>query len=314
MIEKMGQLSRTYINILTMKNKLLILLTAILFLSACGPKISGKDEKSFKASKAKMEEKLDKEEKETLEKALRVIVLKAMKESWNHPEKEKGKSFDEMTMAMIDGKTFSGIVSYAEDFLKADRDEKVKNAEAEIDSLQKDKLKAEAIIKKLAAFKLTKISISEDQFFSDDPKQPYLDMVFKNTSTENLLGEYMLSINIYSKKTGEKIASQEQGGTWNDDFALKPNESYDYHQPLLSEAIAHSNLWKTTKYPITDFSAFDLVLKASAIKITTKKDGVIVKPKDDIAYYDAEIKKLNAEIKELKDKKATLDELELTGR
>ncbi|HEX8576417.1 MAG TPA: DUF6694 family lipoprotein [Flavobacterium sp.] len=294
-----------------MKNKPLILLIATLFLLACGPEISGKDEKSFKASKAKMEEKLDKEEKETLEKALRVIVLKAMKEKWDHPEENKGKSFDEMTMAIIDGKTFSGIVNYAEDFLKADKEEGIKNANAEIDSLNKEKLKVKAIIKKLDAFKLTKVFISEDQFFS--AKQPYLDMVFTNTSAENLLGEYMFDITIYSKKTGEVIASQEQGGTWNDDYVLKPNENFDYHQPLLSEAIAHSNLWKTAKYPITDFSPFDLVVKAYATTITTKKDGTISKPRADIAYYDAKIKKLKEEIKELKDRKATLDELELTN-
>ena len=124
----------------------------------------------------------------------------------------------------------------------------------------------------------------------------------------------MLNIEVYSKKTGEKIAAQGQGGTWNDDFALKPNESYDYHQPLLSEAVQHSNLWKTAKYPITDFSPYDLVIKAYATKITTKKGGTIERPKVNVAYFDAEIKKLNEEIKALKETKATLDELELTDK
>ena len=282
--------------------------------AACGPTISGKDEQSFKTSKAKMEEKLDKEEKENLEKALRIIVVKAMKEKWNSPDKYEGKSFDKISMEMIDGKSFSAIISYAEDFLKADRDEKIANKTAEIDSLEKDKLKSIEIIKKIDAFKLTKISISEDVFFSDDPKQPFLDLTFTNTSKEDIIGAYMLNIEVYSKKTGEKIAAQGQGGTWNDDFALKPNESYDYHQPLLSEAVQHSNLWKTAKYPITDFSPYDLVIKAYATKITTKKGGTIERPKTDTAYFDAEIKKLNEEIKALKETKATLDELELTDK
>ncbi|SOD18386.1 hypothetical protein [Pedobacter xixiisoli] len=289
-----------------------VLSICILILSSCGPTISGKDEAAFKTSKAKMEEKLDKEEKKNLEKALRIIVVKAMKEKWDFPEKYEGKSFDQISMGMIDGKSYSAIISYAEEFLAADRDEKIVKKTAEIDSLKKDKLQASKIEKQLDAFKLTKISISEDQFFSDDPKSPYLDLVFKNTSKEDIIGEYMFNIEVYSKKTGEKITAQGSGGTFNDDFAIKPNESYDYHQPLLYDAVMHSNLWKTAKYPITDFSPHDLVIKAYASKITTKKDGIITRPKTDAAYFDSEIKKLNEEIASLKERKATLDELELT--
>ncbi|TKC01768.1 DUF6694 family lipoprotein [Pedobacter cryotolerans] len=297
-----------------MKNtySLLILFVITILFSACGPTISGTGEQSFKTSKAKMEEKLDKTEKEDLEKALRVIMLKAMKEKWNSPEKNEGKTFDKMVMEMIDGKTYSAIISYAEDFLKADRDEKIKNAETEIDSLQKEKIKTEAIIKKIAAFKLTKISISEDESF--DEKQPYLDLVFTNTSAYNLTGEYMFNIEIFSKKTGQRIAAQGQGGTWNDDYVLKPNETFEDHQPLLSEAVAHTNLWKTAEYPIIDFSPYDLVIKAYATKITTKKEGTIERPKANAAYFDTEIKKLNEEIAALKEQKGTLNELELTNK
>ena len=256
-----------------MKNtfSILILSFCMMLLYACGPSISGKDEQSFKTSRAKMEEKLDKSEKEKLEKAFRIIAVKAMKEKWNFPGKYEGKSFDKISMEMIDGKNYSAIISYAEDFLKADKNEKIAQKATEIDSLQKDKAKVAKISKQLDAFKLTKISISEDQFFSDDPKQPYLDLVFINSSAEALIGEYMFNIEVYSKKTGEKIAAQSSGGTFNDDYAIKPNETYDYHQPLFSEAIAQSNLWKTAKYPITDFSPYDLVIKAYATKITTKK-------------------------------------------
>ena len=123
----------------------LILSFITLFLFSCGPTISGKDEQAFKTSKAKMEEKLDNPEKENLEKALRVIVLKAMKEKWNFPEKYKEKSFDKISMEMIDGKSYSAIISFAEEFLAADRDEKIANKTAEIDSLEKDKLKAAKI-------------------------------------------------------------------------------------------------------------------------------------------------------------------------
>lgn len=287
-----------------------ILSICILLLSSCGPTISGKDEQAFKTSKAKMEEKLDKTEKENLEKALRVIVLKAMKEKWNAPEKYEGKSFDKISLEIIDGKSYSSIISFAEEFLAADRDEKIAQKTIEIDTLQKNKQKVAEIIKKIDAFKLTKSFITEDDYF--DAKTPFLNLVFTNTSKENLVGEYMFNIEIFSKKTGEKIAAQGQGGAFNDDYSIKPNETYEHHQPLLSEAIEHTNLWKTAKYPITDFSAYDLIIKAYPTKITTKKDGTIERPKEDAAYFDGEIKKLNEEIKALKAQKATLDELELT--
>lgn len=290
----------------------LILSLIILILSSCGPTISGKDEQSFKTSKAKMEEKLDKIEKENLEKALRVIALKAMKEKWNFPEKYENKSFDDISMEMIDGKSYSGIISYAEDFLAADKKEKIVQKTTEIDSLEKSKADVAKIVKQLDAFKLTKISISEDEGF--DEMQPYLDLVFTNKSGEDLIGEYMFYIEIFSKKTGEKIAAQGQGGTFNDDYAIKPNGTYEHHQPLLSEARAHSNLWQTAKYPITDFSPYDLVIKAYATKITTKKGGKIERPKTDIAYFDNQIKTLKSEIKELEESKGTLDELELTDK
>jgi len=279
-------------------------------LSSCGPSISGKDEQSFKTSKAKMEEKLDKAEKEKLEKALRVIAMKAMKEKWDSPEKYEGKSFDKIAMEMIDGKTYSGIINYAEDFLAADNKEEIARKTVEIDSLEKSKTEVIKLTEQIEALKLTKVSISEDESF--DEKVPYLDLVFTNTSTENLIGEHMINIEIFSKKTGERITAQEQGGTFNDDYAIKPNETYEHHQPLLNDAIMHSKLWKAAKYPITDLSPYDLVIKAYATKITTKKGGTITRPKVDIAYFDTEIKKLKEEIAALKESKSSLDELELT--
>ena len=290
----------------------LILSLIILILSSCGPTISGKDEQSFKTSRAKMEEKLDKTEKENLEKALRVIAAKAMQEKWNFPEKYESKSFDKISMEMIDGKSYSAIISYAKDFLAADKKEKIAQKTAEIDSLEKSKLAAAKIEKQLQAFKLTKVSISEEESF--DEMQPYLDLVFTNNSGDDVIGEHMFYIEIFSKKTGERIAAQGQGGEFKDDFAIKPNETYEHHQPLLSEAIQHSNLWKTAKYPITDFSPYDLVIKAYAKKITTRKGGTIEKPKIDIAYLDNQIKTLKNEIKELENSEGTLDELELTDK
>ncbi|MFC3561422.1 hypothetical protein [Pedobacter jamesrossensis] len=298
-----------------MKTKLTLLLFAIMLFASCGPTISGKDEQSFKASKAKMEEKLDKEDKEKLEIALRVIVAKAMKEKWNNPDdaKYKGKSFDVIVMTMIDGKTFSGIVSYAEDFLKEDRDKNIENKTKEIDSLTIQKAKFIEQNKAIDNFKLTKTSISEQEYF--DEKSPFLDLTFVNKTGAEIF-DYMIQINIYSKKTGELIASQQQGTSsekrddYKDGEGIKPNEEYFWSQPLLNKAQNHSTLWKTAKYPITNFEPFDLVIKAFPALIITKKEKLVRVA--NLEILDKEIKQLQEEVKGLKETKGNLDELELT--
>ncbi|MBC6110227.1 hypothetical protein ACFOG5_15735 [Pedobacter fastidiosus] len=292
-----------------MKNNILILSICCALLTSCGPKMSGKDEASFNASKAKMEEKLSKSEKENLEKALRVVVLKAMKEKWNHPKDElyKGKSFDDISLKMVDGKTYSGIVKFAKEFLKEDKAEKIKNTQVELDSLTKQSIALKAKTKDLDNFKLTKVSISEDDFFGPSP---FLDLTFLNKTGSEIIGEYMYQIDIYSKATGKIIASQQQGGSFNAGSGVKPNEEDLYHQPLLSDAVAHSSLWKSAKYPIADLSKFDLVVKAYPITLTTKK-GTLERPKN-LAGLENEIKELNQKLVELNKTEGTLDELELT--
>lgn len=292
-----------------MKNNILILFICCILLTSCGPKISGKDESSFKSSKAKMEEKLSKAEKENLEKALRVVVLKAMKEKWNHStdERYKGKSFDVISLKMIDGKTYSGIVKFAEEFLKEDKEEKIKNTKVELDSLNKQHIVLKEKTKDLDKYQLTKISISEDDFFGPSP---FLDLTFVNKTNEEVIGDYMYQIDIYSKATGKLIASQQQGGGFSNGSGVKPNEEDLYHQPLLSDAVAHSTLWKSAKYPITDLSKFDLVVKAYPIKLTTKK-GILERPKNLIAL-ETEMKELNQKLVDLNKTEGTLDELELT--
>ncbi|TDG35583.1 hypothetical protein EZJ43_13255 [Pedobacter changchengzhani] len=292
-----------------MKLKIMLLAFAVMLFASCGPTISGKDEQSFKASKAIMEAKLSVTEKDDLEKALRVLTAKAMKEKWEKPDDVnfKGKSFDAIVMNMIDGKTFSGIVDYAEDFLKADRDKSIKEKTTEIDSLTTEKIKIAKQNKVLDNFKLTKVSISEQEWFGE--KTPFLDLTFVNNMGTEILG-YNVQINIYSKATGKIIASQEQGTSFKVDQALKPNAEDVWSQPLLFEAKEHSKLWATAQYPITDFSKFDLKIEAFPKTVETKKEKLV--RVGGLENIDKKIKYLKTELEQLKETKGTLDELELT--
>ncbi len=296
-----------------MKSKFTILILVAVLFTSCGPKLSGKDEESFKASKAKMEEKLDKADKEKLEIALRVVVMKAMKEKWDKADdpKYKGKSFDQISMAMVNGKTFSGLVNYAEDFLKEDRDRNIEAHTQEIDSLKKGNEKISAQNKELDGFKLTKISLVEGVFMSE--KVPYVDYTLVNKTGQEIL-RYTIQLDVYDAKTGKLIASGSQGTGEtidpNDDVeGIKPNEEYSSTETL-NGIDQNSDLWKNAKYPITDLSTYNLKIKVFPAMMITKK-GKFIRVQNN-SNLEQQITALESTIKELKETKGTLEELELT--
>lgn len=57
--------------------KRIILLAILPLMYSCQEKFNGKDEESFKISREKIEQNLNKNEKVSLEKALRVVALEA---------------------------------------------------------------------------------------------------------------------------------------------------------------------------------------------------------------------------------------------
>lgn len=103
--------------------KLLLLLAILPFMISCQEKFNGKDEQSFKNSREKIEQNLDKNEKTDLEKAMRVVAMEAMRLKWEEPKKYDGKSFNKISLEMIDGLSYSSVVDLAEDILK-DRNKK----------------------------------------------------------------------------------------------------------------------------------------------------------------------------------------------
>ncbi|UKJ08528.1 hypothetical protein [Solitalea lacus] len=74
--------------------------------------------KKFQSFERKSRKKLDDDEKTNLEKAMRVIALDAMRLKWEQPEKYERKSFNDISLKMIDGLSYSSVVDLAEDILK----------------------------------------------------------------------------------------------------------------------------------------------------------------------------------------------------
>lgn len=289
----------------------LLILTGTVLFTGCGPTLSGKDDDSFNASKAKMEEKLKATEKTDLEKALRVLHAKAMISKFKGTAEAKDKSIDDMLMGYIDGKTFSGVVAAAEDFLKQDNQDKIIQAKAEIDSLGKERVKLMGQTKVLSQFKLIKMELSKDKFFEDSI--PYLDLTFINNTGDEVIGEHMIRYDVLSKSTGKVLSGVGSGGTFNEDGGLKPNETYEMHEVLSTDVREHSaKLWKSAVYPVKDLSTVDLEVKAYPIVITTKKGGKVELPRA-LEGINKKIQELNIDLKERESRKGKLEEFELTN-
>lgn len=115
--------------------KRIILLAILPLMFSCQEKFNGKDEESFKISREKIEQNLNKNEKVSLEKALRVVALEAMRLKWEETPKYNGKSFNKISLELIDGLSFSSVVDLAEDILKERNTKEIKQLSSEIDSL-----------------------------------------------------------------------------------------------------------------------------------------------------------------------------------
>lgn len=289
---------------------LIAILLSTALLTACGPRLSGADERAFDASKAEMEATLSPAQKIELEKALRVLVLKAMSDKAEHPEQYRRQSFNAISLKLVDGQSYSGIVELAEDHLKAANQKDQARTRAKIAELEQDKAQTAAVIRQLEAFQPGPIEISQDDFMGEDI--PFLDLAFRNRGDAEIVGEYAYSVAISSKSSGELLDSLQTGGSFADDYAVAPGAEYRVSEPMPSEARAHSkSRWPQLRFPLKDAAQLDLVIEVQTLKFSTRK-GTIERPKRSLATIDAELREQYEELKALGTVRGTLDELELS--
>ncbi|WP_157499842.1 hypothetical protein [Lysobacter sp. Root983] len=296
-------MSRTY-------PALIAILLSTALLTACGPRLSGADERAFDASRAEMEATLNPTQKIVLEKALRVVVLKAMSDKAEHPEQYRRQSFNAISLKLVDGQSYAGIVELAEDHLKAANQKDQARTLAKIAELEQDRAQTAALIRQLDAFQPSPVEISMDDFMGEDI--PFLDLVFRNRGDTDVVGEYAYSVAISSQTSGELLDSQQIGGTFSDDYAVAPGAEHRVSEPMPSEARAHSKArWQQVRFPLKDAAQLDLVIKVETLKFSTRK-GTVERPKRSLAAIDAELRELHDELKALGTVRGSLDELELS--
>ena len=279
-------------------------------LTACGPRLSGANEQAFDASKAELEKTLTPAQKIELEKALRVVVLKAMSDKMAQPERYRQQSFNAISLKLVDGQSYDGIVGIAEDYLKAANRKDQAHVREQIAELAQERAQTLAIDQQLAAFQPAAIEIVMDDFMGEDI--PFLEIAFRNTGKAGIVGEHLYSLDITAKSTGELLSSTRIGGTFSDDYVLAPGQDYRTSQPMPGEARRHSQpRWAQAKYPLKDAAALDLVVSVRTLKFTTRQ-GAIERPKQSLAAIDAQIASARDELKALSEVRGSLDELELS--
>jgi hypothetical protein len=279
---------------------------SLVILTSCGEKLNGNSEAEFKTSKESVEKNLDKSQKENLEKALRVVLLEAMIVKFEEPEKYKGKSFNNISMEMVDGLSYSSMVDYAEELLQNRNAKKINELKEEIKNLETQKAEVEAINGKLDLFKVTRLELYEDDFF--DEQVPHLSIDYTYNGKTNLLGAIEIGATLYQVST-KKVITIQTWGYGDGEHILKPGELLDGTILLTEEKIK----LKKTKYPVVNpvLLDFDLELKMNVVSLFL--DGKkIERSKVTVEELDTEMTAKNEEIKELQILKGTLDELELT--
>lgn len=290
--------------------KRLLLFTIVSFMISCQEKFNTKDEQSFNISREKIEKDLNQSEKTILEKAMRVIALEAMRLKWEEPKKYEGKSFNKISLEMINGFSYSSVIDLAEDILKNRNKKEIEDLTKEIDSLNLQKNEFISAQKSLNLFRISSIRINKTDFF--DEMVPELEIDYQYIGKDKLIGTKTIQFEVLIKSKNEIIKS-EIISNGDDESILQNGEIITEHTILSQTKESNPKLWNAQKYPILNpnLSDYDLDLKISVLSLVLKGKKVEM-PKMNITQIDLKIKSNQEKINELKTVKGTLDELELT--
>ncbi len=292
--------------------KLLLVVAILQFMISCQDKFNGKDEQSFKTSRGVIEQHLDQKEKKDLEKAMRVIFIEVMRLKWEEPKKYEGKSFNKISLEMIDGLSFSSVINLAEDILKDRNEKEIEKLKNEINSLKIKKNEFLTVQKSLNLFKISAIKINKEDFF--DELVPKLEIDYQYIGKSKLIGSKEIGFVLVKKSTNEVLKSQSiiYGGNEN---ILESGETITENLILSHTKESNPKLWNAPKYPIENpnLADYDLELKVDVLSLFLNGKKVEM-PKVNISQLDLEIKNKNSKITELKAVKGALDELELTDK
>lgn len=288
-----------------MKIKFIAVFAASLFLlTSCAPTFDGSSESSFEQSREVIEAEISEKEKETLEVALRVLLLKAMSDKWLN-QRHKDKSFDDIVLTLIDGKTYADVLELAEEFLVEKHQKEVEENKEALRLLEEEYQQAKESFEVLNAIKITSIAIVKGPWY------PTIELQLENKSQVTLTGESWIRINIGSIKYNKTVDTRVDSVKSPD--PIKPGDELRPVKISLSSLMDRSkrlkSMLKEPSYPITDLEAYDLTASIQAVKLNSI-DGVEYKPSEiSIDEYENKIKETSDHLSELMASQPTLEEL-----
>jgi hypothetical protein len=277
---------------------------------SCREKFNGKSEETFTASRYKIEQELNSDEKINLEKALRVIALEAMGLKWEKPEKYKGKSFNEISLNMVDGLSYSSAIRLAENILKDENKKKIDKLTQEINTLNLQKSEIVNNRQKLDLFKIDYLTLDNTKFFGE--MVPELAIGYKYIGKDDLHGAIEILYEVRQKSTDTVIASTTVT-SGDDESVIKTGKIMDEYLILSYVKENNPQLWSKAKYPVENLNLADYDLELKVEVVSLFLNGVKIEmPKAKIEDIEDEIKNKQWELDDLKTRKGTLDELELS--
>lgn len=292
--------------------KNVVLPLILLLVVSCQARFNGKNEESFNSSREKIEKELTQDEKVKLEKALWVVAIEAVRLKWEESEKYDGKSFNDISLDMVDGLSYAATVELAEDILKRRTKKEADKLTEEIERLSQQKAEFENIQKRLNLFKVSFVSISLEDFIGE--MVPELEVDYQYIGVAKLVGAKAIQFEVKRKSTGEVIAdiTYEYG---NDKSVMEKGELISQQLVLRQSNEQNPKLWSAIKKHAIEnpnLSDYDLELNVYVVSLFLNGEKVEM-PKMNMEELKAEIQSKKEELEELKVVKGTLDELELTG-
>lgn len=292
-----------------MKKFLLFLILPLLV--SCRQKLSGENEVAFSRSREQVEKMLNETEKANLDKALRVLSLEAMRRKWEDPDSYKGKSFDRITLDLVDGLTYTAVVTLAEDILKRRNKKEMALAAQEIDSLNQVKTDFENIKRQLSVFRISSVTLVQAECFGE--MVPQLEVDFQYTGNAPLRGAQTVACEVRKKSTN--MAINTRSATFgSSESILEPGAFRREQIPLNSTRAGNPLLRRMPAHPVANpnLANYDLELNLEVQALTINGKTVTL-PKTDLAQIEVRIRSFKEKLEDLKTRRGSLHELELTS-
>lgn len=267
--------------------KTYILGLCIPLLISCQDKFDGKSEANFLKSRTKIEQHLKLEEKINLEKAMRVVALEAMRLKFNQEQQYKDQSFNQISLSLVDGLSYNGIIDLAEQLLQKQNKLQIATLTQAIDSLTDLKNNMVSISNQLNLFTLQDQTIDSKEFFGKNV--PRLVLTYQYKGDKPINGPITVQYDLYQKSNNKLINSiistfGSESSTWSPDDEI----SETIMMSDTKESIP--KLWNAPQYPIenVNLATYDLQLVMHVQQLTI--DGkLIALPKGDIPSINAEL-------------------------